>query len=105
MRYLPLAFLALAGCTMSASGLSKTEVEQTLTSTKSPQAFATCAAETMIGNPQLRGEGDHYWILRMNGYGVPTARWDFTATGTGSRAELRSSIPVNTGDERVKACA
>jgi hypothetical protein len=100
------AGLVVSGCTMSAAGLERGRLQMTIDSTKSAKAFAECSADTMIGNNQLRGEGDHYWVLRLNGYGVPVTRWDFrTKEGGGSRAELRSSIPINTGDERVRNCA
>ena len=66
MRYIVLCSL-LSGCATSAAGLARTDVEMRLTSAKSSQAVATCAAEAMIGNNQLRNEGDHYWILRFNG--------------------------------------
>jgi hypothetical protein len=98
--------ITLGGCATSAAGLYQSKVEMTVESAKSAQSFATCSVETMIANNQLRNEGDHYWILRMNGYGVPVARWDFTnKPGGGSVAELRSSIGINTGDDRVKGCA
>lgn len=97
--------MLLSGCATSAAGLAKSDVELTLFSDKSPQDWATCSAETMIGPVSLRNDGDHYWLLRINGYQVPTARWDFTSTDTGSKAELRATISINTGDERVKACA
>lgn len=99
------AGLSLGGCTMSAKGLANSDLDMTVASTKSAQAFATCSAESMIGNNQLRNDGDHYWILRTNMYGVPITRWDFKPTPNGSIAELRSSLGVNVGDERVKACA
>jgi hypothetical protein len=77
-----------------------------LQSSKSAAAWATCSAEHMIGNPQLRGEGNHWWIIRTNGYDVPVVRWDFTDIPEGgSRAELRATININSGDERVRGCA
>jgi hypothetical protein len=100
------ALLALSGCATSAAGLGRTNVEMTVTSQKPSQAFATCVAEALIGNNQLRNEGDHYWILRFNGYGIAVSRWDFKPNPAGgSIAELRATISINTGDERVKACA
>lgn len=102
---LPL-LLALGGCAMSSAGLSKSDLDMTIPSTKSPQIFATCVAETMIGDPQIRSDGTNYWIIRFNGYQIPVARWDFKPSSDGgSVAELRSTIGINTGDERVKACA
>jgi hypothetical protein len=97
--------LSLSGCAMSAKGLEKSDLDMSVQSAKSAKDFATCSAETMIGNNQLRSEGDHYWILRFNGYGIPVARWDFKPTHGGSIAELRSTIGINSGDERIRACA
>lgn len=97
---------ALAGCAMSAKGLGETNVEMTLESEKSSQAWATCVAEALAGNTQLRNDGDHYWVLRYNGYNVAVSRWDFRPQPEGgSRAELRATISINTGDEKVRACA
>jgi hypothetical protein len=100
------AGLLISGCSMSAAGLERGRLQMTIDSPKSAKAFAECSADTMIGNVQVRGEGDHLWVLRFNAYGVPVTRWDFrTKEGGGSRAELRSSVPINTGDERVRNCA
>jgi hypothetical protein len=96
---------ALAGCATSAAGLADRPAKFTLQSGKTPQSWATCAAEKLIGNNQLRNEGDHYWLLRFNGYGIPVVRWDFYPAGTGARAELRATIGINTGDEKVRACS
>lgn len=96
----------LAGCATTAAGLGRSDVEQVIDSDKPSQAFATCVAESLRWNVQLRNEGDHYWVMRINGYGTPTVRWDFhPREGGGSRAELRTSIPVMGGDEKVRACA
>ena len=101
-----LSAAALSGCAMSAKGLAKSDVEMTLYSQKTPQQWATCTAETMNGPVELRNDGTAWWVLRSNGYQIPTARWDFTPQPEGgSKAELRATISVNTGDERVKACA
>lgn len=95
----------LSGCATSSAGLYRTAVDLRLESDKTPQQVATCAAETMIGNPDLRNEGDHYWVLRTNGYAIPVARWDFMPRpGGGTIVELRATININSGDERVRAC-
>lgn len=107
MRHLPalLAISVLTGCATSAAGLHEAHVRAVYDSTKTSQQFATCVAETLIGNPQMRNDGDHYWVLRMNGYGIPVVRWDFTPRPEGgSHAELRASIPVSVGTGRVQAC-
>lgn len=100
-----IAAAALSGCAVSSAGLYQTSVRMTLVSTKSATDFAACSADAMIGNPQLRGEGHHWWVIRTNGYQVPVVRWDFTdVEGGGSRAELRATININSGDERVRNC-
>lgn len=105
MKYAFIALLALSGCATSAAGLADSKVDTTVTSPKSAQAFATCVAEALVGNNQLRNDGDHYWVLRLNTFGVPISRWDFRNTQNGSTAELRATINVNSGDEKVRACA
>lgn len=98
--------LAVSGCATSAAGLAESDVEMTLFSEKSPQAWATCAAESMIGSVDLRNDGTNWWVLRSNNFQTPVARWDFTPVAAGgSKAELRATISINTGDERVKACS
>lgn len=107
MRYVAIvaACVALSGCATSAAGLYQSKVEQTFTSNKEPQVVATCAAEALIGNNQLRNDGNHYWVLRFNGYGVPQIRWDFLPRqGGGTTVELRTSIDINSGDEKVRSC-
>jgi hypothetical protein len=105
MRYLAiLAALPLSACAMSAGGLARTAVDQSYTSAKAPQIVATCVVESLNGNNVIRNNGDHYWVLRMNGYGVPQTRWDFLPSGSGTRVELRMAIPIASGDEKVRAC-
>ena len=105
MRYLAILFaVPLSACAMSASGLYRSSVEQTFTSTRSPQSVATCVAESLNGNVQMRNDGQHYWVLRYNGYQVPQIRWDFLPTEAGTRVELRTSIDIASGDEKVRAC-
>lgn len=97
----------LAGCATSSAGLYRTSVETTVQSNKTSQQFATCVAETLQGNNPLRNDGDHYWVLRMNGYGVPIIRWDFLPRpGGGSVAELRTTLNfLSAGTTKVQACA
>lgn len=87
---LALPLLLLAACATSAADIGRTEVEETLVSGKSAADWANCFAESLNGNNELRGAGDHYWVLRMNGMGV-IARWDFRDRPEGgSVAELRT---------------
>jgi hypothetical protein len=106
----PIAALAacciLSGCATSAAGLLRRGVDQTIESQKSSSDFATCVFNSLRWDPDLFRNGDHYWVVRNNGYGVPIIRWDFTPReGGGSKAELRSSFGMTVGDERVRACA
>ena len=105
MRYLAVfAALPLSACAMSSGGLARTAVDQTYTSNKTPQAVATCVVESLMGNNVIRNDGQHYWVLRMNGYGVPQTRWDFLPVEGGTRVELRMAIPIASGDDKVRAC-
>ena len=101
----PLAILA--GCATSSAGLYRTSVETTIPSKKTSQQFALCVAETLQGNNPLRNEGDHYWVIRTNGYGIPIIRWDFQPQPDGgSIAELRTTINfLSAGTTKVQACA
>jgi hypothetical protein len=74
-------------------------------SSKNAQAFATCVVERLSFGGQLRDDGNRYWVIRSNMYGAPITRWDFTPTEAGSRAELRTSIKINTGEGVVRDCA
>lgn len=97
--------LALQGCATSAAGLSKGKVDESYSSAKAPSAVATCVVETLVGDPVLRNEGDHYWIIRNNGYGMPAVRWDFLPkAGGGTAIELRSAIGINNGSDKVRSC-
>jgi hypothetical protein len=97
--------LALQGCATSAAGLSKGKVDESYTSAKAPSAVATCVVETLVGDPVMRNDADHYWIIRNNGYGMPAVRWDFLPkAGGGTTIELRSAIGINNGSDKVRAC-
>lgn len=97
----------LPACATSAAGLANSEIEETILSAKSPREFAECSIERMSGNTDIRGDGDHLYVLRFSGYQSPYARWDFKARpGGGSIAELRSvNISYGSGVGDVRACA
>jgi hypothetical protein len=101
---LPIA-AALAGCAASAAGLERTAPRLTIESARPPAAFATCAAEAFLADNQLRTDGSRWWVLRMNGWGVPVVRWDFEPRGSGSVAILRATSPFGEGADKVRACA
>ena len=101
-----LSAVALSGCATTAAGLLNSNVEQTIESTKSPQQFAECVVDNMSGQTDIRGSGDHFYVLRFSGYQMPYARWDFRARPGGSVAELRRiNISVGSGEGDVRACA
>lgn len=109
MRALILAaVLLLPGCATSAAGLADSSVEQVIESTsKTPQQFAECSVDNMSGSTDIRGSGDHFYVLRFSGYQVPYARWDFKPRpGGGSIAELRrANVSVGSGEGDVRNCA
>ncbi|MBB3034052.1 hypothetical protein [Alteriqipengyuania lutimaris] len=99
------AATTLSGCATSAAGLAATEIDASYSSEKSPKDWALCVAEAFQGSNMLRDDGTNWWIIRPNSYGVPISRWDFKPTPTGSVAELRSSIGLSDGDDKVRSCA
>lgn len=100
------AALSTSGCATSAAGLQRMGVETTIPSQKTAQNFATCVAEVLQGSVELRGSGNHYWVLRPNGFGVPIVRWDFKDLATGgSIAELRATALMGAGKDKVEVCA
>jgi hypothetical protein len=102
-----LAAMTLGGCATSSAGLYQTKVETAIPSTKTSQQFATCVAETLQGNNPMRNDGDHYWVVRLNGFQVPIIRWDFVPKPEGgSVAELRTTLNIaSAGTTKVRACA
>lgn len=104
-KFLPLAaLLFLCACATSPASLAQTRVEKTVLSSKSAETVATCVAENLTGDAQLRSLGDHYWVIRYT-FGTPRHRWDFTNTADGSIAELRSTGLAGSGADRVEECA
>lgn len=104
-KTLLIATLALSGCATTAQGLLESPIEDEISSDKSAQVFATCVVENITYGGQLRSDGERYWVIRNNTWGAPITRWDFVPTENGSRAELRTSINVNTGKGKVEDCA
>ena len=99
--------VALTGCATTAAGLLDSPVEQTFESNKTPQQFAECSVDHMSGQTDIRGSGDHFYILRFSGYQMPYARWDFRSRSEGgSVAELRrANVSVGSGAGDVRDCA
>src|SRR3546814_6096623 len=56
MRSLVFAVLLLGGCATTPAGLQSTRVEATVSSSKSSADFATCVAEHLMGDAELRSE-------------------------------------------------
>lgn len=107
MRYLIMASAVLvAGCAATPASLTNKPAEMTFESKRSAQSFAACVADNLQGMNDLRNDSpDHYWVNRKNGWGGTASRWDFVTTPTGSRAERRSALAVNTGSTVVQRCA
>lgn len=99
-----LAALALAGCATTPAGLAETRVEKTISSEKTPEAFAVCVAENLPGSVELRSLEGRYWVL-IEVFGTPRHRWDFTPSATGSIAELRSTGIAGSESGKVQDCA
>ena len=96
---------ALAGCATSASGLLARAPIGTFTSKSSAEHVAACIALDLNGDaPYVRDGDGHFVITRKNGYGRPVVRVDVLAAGDGSRTEVRRSIPINTGIDKIKKC-
>lgn len=99
------ALVLLSGCAVSAAGLSKGAVEKSWTSAKSPQQVSGCLASKLIGsNPVFQDEQGHYVVVRNNGYGVPVVRYDIYAAGGSTAVELRSSLGVGRGSDKLESC-
>lgn len=81
------------------------EIDLTLTSAKAPDIVAGCVASSFMGfTDSVRLSERHYMVVRKNSFGAPIIRWDFIGVEDGTRAELRSSLPVNRGTDDVKRC-
>lgn len=105
-KLIALGAIVTSGCATSAAGLERMGVESTIPSQKSAQAFATCVAEVVQGSAELRGSGNHFWVLRSNMYDVPIVRWDFKDLPTGgSIAELRATAVMGAAKDKVQGCA
>ena len=107
MRYSILVLSCfLSACATSSAGLSQMGIEATVYSKKSAQEFATCYAELLQGDSELRGAGNHYWVMRSNAWNVPIVRWDFTdRPDGGSVAELRATAIMGAAKDKLASCA
>jgi hypothetical protein len=106
-RFSPFLIVALAsGCAMNARGLANSEVDETFTSTRQSGEVASCINNALNWQHTLVQEPDgRYVIVRShNMYGVPTVRWDIIPTPSGTRIELRSSLGMFKGTEKVREC-
>lgn len=101
------AVILLPGCATTAAGLENSAIEETVVSSKTPREFAECSVDKMSGGTDIRGSGDHLYVLRFNGFQTPYVRWDFKPRdGGGSIAELRrTNISFGSGAGDVRACA
>ena len=97
--------MAVAGCATSGTGLSRMEAATVYHSSQPARAFATCVAESLLWDADLRGDGSHYWILRNNA-GLSGTRWDFIDQPYGgSVAELHATSIASAARDKVRACA
>lgn len=97
--------LPLAACATSAAGLAKGDVDATYSSAKAPEDVAGCLAnELKADNDLFRLADGHYVLTRKNGYGIPTVRWDFIREADRTRIELRTSLPVGSGQDKLRGC-
>lgn len=101
-----LAATALTGCAMSAEGLGKAKLENAYTSAKPAAEVAGCIASRLHGsNPAFQQADGHWVVTRVNGYGVPTVRWDIVQQPDGgSKIEFRRSVAVMSGEEKAATC-
>lgn len=105
MRTFALSLVVFAaGCASTPAGLLETRVEESIVSQKTPQNFATCVAENMAGDVELRSAEGRYWVL-VSVFDTPRHRWDFSETPNGSIAELRSTGFAGAGKGTVENCS
>jgi hypothetical protein len=94
LRFTPLALGgALAACASTPVTPADAEVRATITSAKTSENFAECAAENVIGGKAVRSAGDHHWITFAD-RDTPGMRWDFFPAPEGSKVEIRSEQPL-----------
>jgi hypothetical protein len=101
-----MAGCALSGCAMNAKGLAKGKVRATYSSQKPPKDLAVCIANSLNWQQNIFEESPNHWVITRshNLYGAPTVRWDIFASTSGSTAELRSSLGMFMGKNKVEAC-
>lgn len=99
------AAVAVTGCATTPAKLATKEVKASFESAKSARDFAYCVAENLSDASGVQGEGDHYWVLIQGSFGNYFARWDFTSTKGGSKAEVRATGMATRGDGTVEDCA
>lgn len=100
------AALLVSGCAWSAEGLGRAKVEDTYTSAKPASEVAGCVASRLMGsNPAFQEADGHWVVVRNNGYGVPTVRWDIIEQPEGGTLiEFRRSVAMMSGEEKAATC-
>lgn len=100
------AALLVGGCAWSAEGLGRAKIEDTYTSTKPASEVAGCVASRLMGsNPAFQEADGHWVVVRNNGYGVPTVRWDIIEQPEGGTLiEFRRSVAMMSGEEKAATC-
>lgn len=94
----------LGGCATSGASLGKRDLVEQWSSSKSPSDVAGCIALALNGDNSFVQQGASFVVLRKNGYGLPSVRYDIVPTASGSKIELRRAISINSGTDKVKAC-
>ena len=100
------ALLSLSGCAWSAAGLGKADIEDTYYSDKAASDLAGCVSSNLMGSNPAFTEGEGHWVVvRNNGYGIPTVRWDFIEQEDGrTLVEFRRSVAIMSGEGKAESC-
>jgi hypothetical protein len=99
MRYLILLPL-LAGCSTTSGGLAERGLLASYQSAKPARDVADCLSRTVTLGPILP-QGEGFYTIRRNGYGVPMTRYDVKP---GTTVEVRSNASFAAGLDKVAAC-
>ena len=77
-----------------------------LSSRSTAEHVAACIALSLNGpTPYVKDGENHYVVTRQNGWGRPVVRIDVSGDGSGSKIEVRRSVPFNTGISKITTCA
>lgn len=91
MRYIPLAFVALAGCASTQSVLNK-EPTEVFASKNNAEFVANCIAKGNRSWPKVRADGSTVVLIKNNMYDAVSSAFVIWPDGDGSRVEYRRSF-------------